>query len=105
MENEIECWDDIEPLEEVLIAVEPVASERYQHFIERGRTAFRPAIPSIAGFELTVMSDTIGKLAEVTALRRMAAEILSLIVRLRAPPAPAHLALNPFYIKRFMKFS
>jgi RNA:NAD 2'-phosphotransferase (TPT1/KptA family) len=30
-ENEIECWDDIEPLKEVLIAVEPVASERCQH--------------------------------------------------------------------------
>ena len=28
-ENEIECWDDIEPLQEVLLAVEPVVPERY----------------------------------------------------------------------------
>jgi hypothetical protein len=63
-ENEIECWDDIEPLEEVLIAVEPVASERYQDFIERGPAAFKTAIPPIAGFELTVISDTIDKLVE-----------------------------------------
>jgi hypothetical protein len=27
-ENEIECWDDIEPLEEVLIAVEPQSYQR-----------------------------------------------------------------------------
>jgi hypothetical protein len=34
-ENEIECWDDIEPLDEVLMAVEPVPPERYQVYIER----------------------------------------------------------------------
>jgi hypothetical protein len=63
-ENEIECWDDIEPLEEGLIAVEPVPPERYQVFIERGRVAFKPTAPPIASFELTVMADTIGKLVE-----------------------------------------
>jgi hypothetical protein len=61
-ENEIECWNDIEPLEEVLIAVEPVPPQHYQTFIERGRAAFRPATPPTAGFELTAMADTIGKL-------------------------------------------
>jgi hypothetical protein len=63
-ENEIECWDDIEPVEEVLIAVTPVPPERYQTFIERGRDAVKPAAPPVAGFELTVMADTIGKLVE-----------------------------------------
>jgi hypothetical protein len=61
-ENEIECWDDIEPLEEVLIAVEPVPPQRYQTFIERGRAAFEPSDPPTAGFELTAMADTIGTL-------------------------------------------
>jgi hypothetical protein len=63
-ENEIACWDDIEPLEEVLMAVEPVRTERYQVLIERGCAAFKPAVPPIASFELTVMEDTIGKLAK-----------------------------------------
>jgi hypothetical protein len=37
-ENEIACWDDIEPLDEVLMAVEPVPvpPERYRVLIERG---------------------------------------------------------------------
>jgi hypothetical protein len=48
----------------VLIAVEPVASERYQDFIERGPAAFKTAIPPIAGLELAVMADTIGRPAE-----------------------------------------
>jgi hypothetical protein len=63
-ENEIECWDDIEPFEEVLMAVERVLPERYRDFVERGRAAFQPAKPPTAGFELTVMADTIGKLVE-----------------------------------------
>jgi hypothetical protein len=63
-ENEVECWDDIEPLEEVLMAVEPLPPEQYQVLIERGYGAFKPATPPMAGFELTVMADTIGKLVE-----------------------------------------
>ena len=35
-ENEIECWDDIEPLDEVLLAIDHVAPDRYQQFIEHG---------------------------------------------------------------------
>ena len=42
------CWDDNEPLEEVLIAIEPVAPERYQELVERGRAAFEPPTPAIA---------------------------------------------------------
>lgn len=83
-ENEIECWDDIEPLEEVLIAVEPVAPERYRDFSERGRVAFKSAIPPIASFELTVMADTIGKLAEDEITPANAALIVSALVALRS---------------------
>jgi hypothetical protein len=32
-ENEIECWDDIEPLEEVLIRVEAIPPQRHQDFM------------------------------------------------------------------------
>jgi hypothetical protein len=38
-ENEIECRDDIDPLAEVLITTEPVPSERYGEYIERGRAS------------------------------------------------------------------
>jgi hypothetical protein len=63
-ENEIACWDDIEPLEEVLIAVEPVPPEGCRELTDSGRAAFEPAVPPIASLELTVMADTIGKLVE-----------------------------------------
>jgi hypothetical protein len=33
-ENEIACWDDIEPFSEFLIAAEPVTSDRYQEITE-----------------------------------------------------------------------
>jgi hypothetical protein len=38
-----------------LIAIEPVTLARYQDITEHGHTAFMPAIPPIASFELTVM--------------------------------------------------
>jgi hypothetical protein len=36
-ENEIACWDNIEPLDEV--AVEPVPPERWREFTDPGRAA------------------------------------------------------------------
>jgi hypothetical protein len=63
-ENEIACWNDIDRLNDVLIAVEPLAPERYRDLEERGHNAFMPAIPPIAGFELLIMADTVGKLGE-----------------------------------------
>ena len=83
-ENEIECWDDIEPLEEVLIEVESVPAERYRDFIERGPTAFKPAVPPKAGFELTVMADTIGKLVEDEITPADADVVVSELARLRS---------------------
>jgi hypothetical protein len=47
-----------------LIAAEPITSDRYQEVTERGSAAFRSSIPPIAGFELSVMAHTIGKLEE-----------------------------------------
>jgi hypothetical protein len=43
-ENEIACWNDIEPLGEVLISVEFVASDRYEDITERGSAAAKPTI-------------------------------------------------------------
>ena len=83
-ENEIACWDDIEPLEEVLMAVEPVPPERYQVLIERGCAAFKPNTPPIAAFELTVMADAIGKLVEDEIMPADADVVLSELARLRS---------------------
>jgi hypothetical protein len=64
-ENEIACWDrDIEHLDEVLMAVEPVPRERFQVFLKRGRVAFKPAIPPMGHFELSVMKGTMNRLAK-----------------------------------------
>jgi hypothetical protein len=83
-ENEIACWDDIDPLDEVLLAVEPVASDRYQDFVEHGNTAFESAIPPIASFELTVMADTIGKLVEGEITPALADGVVSALDGLRS---------------------
>jgi hypothetical protein len=45
-------------------SAEAAPPQRYQDFIERGPASFKPTTPPIAGFELTVMADTIGKLVE-----------------------------------------
>ena len=83
-ENEIECWDDIEPLDEVLMAVEPVPPERHQVLIERGCGAFKPATPPMASFELTVMADTIGKLTEDEITPAAADGVVSALAALRS---------------------
>jgi hypothetical protein len=83
-ESEIECWDDIEPFEEVLIAVEPVPPERYQVFIERGHVAFKPTAPPTASFELTVMADTIGKFVEDEITPADADVVVSALAALRS---------------------
>jgi hypothetical protein len=88
-ENEIECRDDIEPLEEVLIVVEPVPTERHQVLIERGYGAFKPATPPIAGFELTVMEDTIGKLVEDEITPVDADGVVSALAALRSALGPS----------------
>jgi hypothetical protein len=88
-ENEIECWDDIEPLEEVLIRVEPAPTERYQVLIERGCAAFKPATPPIAGFELTVMADAIGKLVEDEITPADADGVVSALAALRSALQPS----------------
>jgi hypothetical protein len=88
-ENEIECWDDIEPLDEVLMAVEPVPPERYQVLIERGCAAFKPNTPPIAGFELTVMADAIGKLAEDEITPADADGVVSALAALRSALQPS----------------
>jgi hypothetical protein len=43
---------------------EPVPPERFQVFLKRGRVAFKPVIPPIGHFELSVMKGTIKRLAK-----------------------------------------
>jgi hypothetical protein len=88
-ENEIECWDDIEPLDEVLMAVEPLPSERYQVLIERGYGAFKPATPPMASFELAVMADMIGKLVEDEITPADADGVVSALAALRSALQPS----------------
>jgi hypothetical protein len=87
-ENEIECWDDIEPLDEVLMAVEPVPPERYQVLIERGYKAFKPATPPMASFELALMAEVIGKLAEDEIRPADADGVVSALAALRSALQP-----------------
>jgi hypothetical protein len=87
-ENEIECRDDIEPLEEVLIVVEPVPTDRYQVLIERGYKAFKPSAPPIASFELTVMAEVIGKLVEDEITPMDADGVVSALAALRSALQP-----------------
>jgi hypothetical protein len=88
-ENEIECWDDIEPFEEVLLATEPVPTERYQVLIERGCGAFKPTASSTASLELTVMADTIGKLVEDEITPADADGVVSALAALRSALQPS----------------
>jgi hypothetical protein len=88
-ENEIECWDNVEPLEEVLIAIEPVPPERCRELTDSGRAAFEPAVPPIASFELTVMSDTIGKLVEEEITSADADLVVSALAALRSALQPS----------------
>ena len=70
-ENEIACWEDIVPLDEVLIETRHVRTARLRHYRERGKTAFITGAPALAEYELTVMADTVGKLedGEITLAR------------------------------------
>jgi hypothetical protein len=83
-ENEIACWDDIEPYSDFLIAVEPVKSDRGLDLTEDGHKAFKPVIPPIAGFELIVMSDTIGKLIKGEITPALADAVVSALRGLRS---------------------
>jgi hypothetical protein len=60
----IACLQDIDPLEAVLIATEPVTTQLYDCLAEQSReTVWHPA-PPLARVELLVMSDTIGRLVD-----------------------------------------
>jgi hypothetical protein len=84
-ESEIACWDrDIEHLNEVLIAVEPVPPERFQVFVKRGRVAFKPAIPPMGHFELSVMKGTIKRLAKGKVTPETADGVVSALAALRS---------------------
>ena len=84
-ENEIACWHrDIEHLDEVLIAVEPVPPKRFQVFLKRGRAAFKPAMPPMGHFELSVMKGTIERLAKGKITPAAADGVVSALAALRS---------------------
>jgi hypothetical protein len=63
-ENEIACWEDIDRTAEVLIAVEPVPSQRYDDIRQYGWEAIQPKPIPLAKFELALMAHTVAELAE-----------------------------------------
>lgn len=83
-ENEIACWANIEPFSEFLMATESVTPDRYREIIDRGNAAFRPTTPSIAGFVLTVMADTIDKLVSGKVTPENADAVANAVRSLRA---------------------
>ena len=63
-ENEIACWTDIDPLDEVLIDIEPVLEERSQLYFERRHEPYKPNGPRLAEYELSVMEHMVDRLEE-----------------------------------------
>ena len=63
-ENEIACWSDIDPLDEVLIDIAPVAEERSRAYFERHREAYKPRGPRLADFELAIVKHVVDQLEE-----------------------------------------
>ncbi len=66
-ENEISCWEDIDPLDEVLVAIEPVPEDRWRAYretrdFERRRDTFKPSGPRLVDYELSVMEETVDRL-------------------------------------------
>jgi hypothetical protein len=78
-ENEIACWDHIEPFRDFLITVEPVTDRT-----ELSRAALKAAVPPTAGFELIVMEATIGKLARGEITPAVANGVVSSLQHLRS---------------------
>jgi hypothetical protein len=77
-ENEIACWDDIEPFRDFLIAIEPVTDRA-----KLSRAAKADILP-IAGLELGVMAHTIGKLVKGEITPVIADGVASAILGLRS---------------------
>jgi hypothetical protein len=63
-ENEIACWSDIDPLDEVLIDIEPVPEERSRAYFETRREAYKPRGPRLADFELAIVQHVVDRLEE-----------------------------------------
>ena len=90
-ENEIACWTDIDPLDEVLIEIEHLSEERSQPYLERRREPYKPIGPRLAEYELSLMEHMVGRLEEghITADKAdaIAAAINALRVMVRSDAA------------------
>lgn len=68
-ENEIACYSDIEPLDEVLIRVEPVSEDRAKPYAElplyeQRRDAYKPVGPGLSAHELSSVTQMVEQLEE-----------------------------------------
>ena len=63
-ENEIGCWSDIDPLDEVLIDIERVPAHRARPYLEQRREEYIPLGPRLAEYELSLMEHIVDRLGE-----------------------------------------
>jgi len=82
-ENEIACRSDIDPLDELLIAVEPVPEDRLQAYLEPGRQAYMPNGPRLADYELSLLEHMVFQLEEGAITEEKAGAIAAAINGLR----------------------
>jgi hypothetical protein len=87
-ENEIACWSSIDPLDEVLIKVEPVADDRARPYFElpsyeQRRDAYKPFGSRLAGSELRSIAQMIAQLEEGHITEDKADQIAAAISRRR----------------------
>ena len=88
-ENEIACWDPIDPLDEVLIDVEAVPLKRAQPYfelelLEQRRDAYRPVGPRLSDHELRKITEMMEQLEEGRISEHEADQIAAAMSRRRA---------------------
>jgi len=87
-ENEITCWNEIDPLDEVLIAVEPVPDDRASLYfglpsLEQRRDAYRPLGSRLAEYELRAVTKMVKRLEEGQIDENKADQVAAAISRRR----------------------
>jgi hypothetical protein len=87
-ENEIACWSAIDPLDEMLIDVEPVPDDRAKPYFElpsyeQRRDAYKPVGSHLAEYELLSVTQMVERLEEGQITEDEASQIAAAISRRR----------------------
>jgi hypothetical protein len=92
-ENEIACWSAIDPLDEVLIDIEPVPDDRAKPYFElpsyeQRRDAYKPLGSRLAEYELRSVTQMVEQLEEGQITEGKADQIAAAISRRRLSVRP-----------------